>query len=223
MANPQQLSQLRTRVRFFVDEKVQANYLDSDINYAINEAQQEIAIELAQVVENFFINTTPTSLALVANQQYYVLPDDFMKMTRIEDVATGMPIPFVELNSNNQLLINNPPLMTINQVALGATIVGNSVGFRPVPTAARTLQYWYVPVLDDLINDSDLTAIPRIYCDMIAIQAAIDCMIEDESDTSALERKQAHRWEQLKRTARDRQQQNPKYVRRVSSGNDMMY
>lgn len=217
------LSKLRARTRFFIDEKVQANFLNSDIDYAINEAQQEVAIELTQVVENFFINTTPTTLTLASNTQYYTLPDDFFKMTRIEDVNTGVAVAFVDLNSNNQAFTNNPPLMTINQISLAATIVGNSIGFRPTPTATRALQFWYVPVLDDLVNDADETPIPRIYADMLAIQAAIDCMIEDEADTTALERKQARKWDQLKRTARDRQQQSPKYVRRVGGDSTEMY
>lgn len=207
---------IRNRVRFFIDEPVAANFTDSDINYAINDVQQDVVLEIAQVDEKYFVNTTPTQISMVANQQYYPLANDLLKMTRLEDQATGLMIPFTEIDSQNNFFQTPiPPLVSITDAGYAAMIVGNSVGFTPMPTTSGTIvQYFYVPMPPDLQSDSDTTVIPRPYVDLLAIQAAMDCFIKDEADTSALQLKYNQKLARLVRTARNRQQQNPKKVRR---------
>ena len=208
---------IRARVRFYIDEPAQANFSDADINYAINDVQQVVANDIVQVDEQYFVSTTPTTITMVGNQQYYPLASDFWKMTRMEDQATGLMIPFTDIDSQNNFFQTPiPPLVSITQSGYAAMIVGNSVGFTPLPTTSGTVvQYFYVPILPDLQSDTSTSQIPRQFIDMLAIQAAIDCFIKDESDTTALEKKYARRLEQLVRLARNRQQQNPKKVRRV--------
>jgi hypothetical protein len=211
------LAQIRQRVRFYIDEPIQANFLDSDINWAINDMQQFVVSEIAQVDEKYFVSTTPTVIVMTAQQQYYPLAADFFKMTRLEDQATGLMIPFTEIDSQNNFFQTPiPPLVSITQAGYAAMIVGNSVGFTPMPTTTGTVvQYFYVPLAPDMTSDSDTSVVPRMFIDLLAIQAAIDCFIKDEDDTSALEAKYNRRFSQLVRVARDRQQQNPKKVRRV--------
>lgn len=222
---------LRKRVRFYIDEPIQANFLDSDINYALNEVQQTVATEIDQVDENYRVNPTPTVITFEANTQYYDLADDFWKMTRIQDQQSGLPIDFTDINSQNDFFQNFPPLVSTYPFGgFSAFIIGGnsqgqsgaSIGFTPIPTDdTKSVQYWYVPIIQDMTDDSDTTSIPRQYMDLLAVQASIDCLIKDQSDTAQLERKYARMTEQLKRTARDRQQQTPKYVRRT--GNSQGY
>ena len=214
---------IRQRVRFFIDEPVEANFLDSDLNYAINEAQQEVATEISLVDEQYFVNTTPTQITQIAGQAFYDLQPDFWKMTRLEDVNTGLQIPFTDIDSQNNFFQTAiPPLVSITYAGFAAYLLGNTVGFSPIPTVTGQMaQYWYVPVLPDLGADSDTSQIPRQFVDLLAIKAAIDAMIKDEDDTSALERKYNIRFNQLVRGARNRQQQNPKKVRRI--GDTMQY
>ncbi len=214
---------IRTRVRFYIDEPIQANFLDTDINYAINDCQQYVATEIDQVDEKYRVVTDPTTINLVVNQQYYTLADDFWKMTRLQDATSGLPIDFTEVNSQNDFFQNFPPLVNVYPFGgFSAFIVGNSIGFTPTPTdSTKSVLYWYVPTIQDLTDDSDTSAIPRQFIDLLAIQAAIDCKIKDEADTTQLERKYSRLIDQLKRTARDRQQQTPKYVRRT--GNSQGY
>lgn len=211
------LAQIRSRVRFYIDEPSQANFLDSDINWAINDMQQFVATEINQVDEKYFVSTTPTSITLVAQQQFYPLANDFWKMTRLEDQSTGLMIPFTEIDSQNNFFQTPiPPLVSITEAGYAAMIVGNSVGFTPMPTSAsQTVDYYYVPILPDLGSDSSTSQIPRQFIDLLAIQAAIDCFIKDEQDTRQLEGRYTTRMNQLVRTTRNRQQQNPKKVRRV--------
>ncbi len=218
---------VRNRVRFYIDEPIQANFKDSDINYAINDAQQTVATEIDQVDEKYRVTPTPTTINLEVNTQYYDLADDVWKLVRVQDQTSGLPIDFTDVNSQNDFFQNFPPLVNIYPFGGFACFIvggssagqaGGSLGFTPIPTdSSKSVLYWYVPVIQDLTDDTDTSAIPRQFVDMLAIQASIDCLIKDQSDTTQLERKYGRLLDQLKRTARDRQQQTPKYVRR--SGN----
>lgn len=212
------LLQSRTRVRMFLEEPQQANYADSDINFALNVAQQEVATEISLVDEKYFVNTTPTQITSVGGTRFYSLADDFWKMTRAEDATTGLRMEFADFADQNNFFADAvPPLVAQNQIGFSISIMGNSLAINPTPsTSGITMQYWYVPVLPDMVEDADTSQIPPMFVDLLAIQAAIDMLISDEDDTSALERKYARRFNQLVRATRDRQQQNPKTVSRMA-------
>lgn len=213
------LLQIRSRVRRFIDEPQQANYSNTDINWAINVAQQEVATEISLVDEKYFVNTTPTVITSVAGQRFYPLATDFWKMTRLEDASTGLRLEFADFAGQNNFYADSvPPLVAPNQIGYSTSIVGNSLAITPTPTTSGiTAQYWYVPVLPDMTADNDNSSIPSMFIDLLAIQAAIDMLISDEDDTAALERKYARRFNQLVRATRDRQQQSPRGVSRTSS------
>lgn len=213
------LAQVRGRVRFFIDEPIQANFTDSDLNWAINDAQQYVATEISQVDEQYFVATTPTVITTIGGQRFYPLATDFWKMTRLEDVNTGLRLEFASFSDLDNFYANSiPPLVSINQAGYQAAIIGNSVAFTPTPAASGIqAQYWYVPILPDMTADTDITSIPRQFVDLLAMKAAIDAMIKDEDDTTALQAMYNVRYNQLVRTTRDRQQQNPKHVTRVAS------
>lgn len=214
--NTPTLLYLRTRVRMFVDEPQQANYTDANINAAINVAQQEVATEISLVDEKWFVNPTPTVITSVAQQRFYPLASDFWKMTRLEDATTGLRLEFNDFASQNNFFADAvPPLVAPNQIGYAMGIVGNSLAITPTPTTnGITAQYWYVPILPDMVTDTDTSQIPPMFNDLLAMQAAIDMLISDEDDTTALERKYSRRFDQLVRATRDRQQQSPKHVTR---------
>lgn len=210
------LLDIRKRVRFYIDEPQQANFTDVDLNYAINNAQQEVMNEITQVAENYLVGTNPTVISIVSGQQYYPLAADCNKIVRVFDTITGIQIPFSDMNTQNIMAPVVVPGVAYGSLAYNAMIVGNSIGFTPIPAGQFAPAYYYVPFAPDLKSDTDISPIPRNYLDLLAISAAIDARIKDEDDTTALERKYGRLLDQLRRTARDRQQENPKKVRRTS-------
>src|ERR1019366_1965404 len=82
---------LVARVRTFIDEAVQANYTNTEIIYAINNAQQYIATEITQVNEHYFTNPIPTTITPIVTPitPLYALAADFFKMVRFEIQTTG--------------------------------------------------------------------------------------------------------------------------------------
>jgi hypothetical protein len=217
--NTPTLLQLRTRVRMFIDEPTQANYTDANINAALNVSQQNVATEISLVAEKWFVNTTPTQLTSVANQRFYPLPTDFWKMTRLEDATTGLRLEFNDFASQNNFFADAvPPLVASNQIGYSIDIVGNSLSITPTPTTSGlTAQYWYVPILPDMVADGDSSSIPINFMDLLAIQASIDMLISDEDDTAPLQQRYQVLFNQLVRAVRDRQQQSPKHVTRSAT------
>lgn len=215
-----ELNDLIARVRTYIDEPVQANFTNTEITYAINDAQQELGTEITQVNEHYFVNPVPTTFVPVVNPitSLYALATDFFKMARLEIQTSGEMVPFIDLNEKSIDNLGIPPLVNTAGYGAGiqAYILGNDVGITPPPNDPTMIfQYWYEPVLKDLVNPTDTSAIPRVWIDALAMLAAIDMLVKDEDDTSQLERKYARRLDQIKRTARNRQVQNPKYVRRT--------
>lgn len=213
------LADLRQRVRRFIDEPQQANFTNSDINMAINIAQQEVATEISLVDEKYFVDTDPTVITSEGGVRFYALASDFWKMTRVEDATTGLRLEIADFaDQNNYFTDAVPPLVASNQIGYSLSIVGDKLAVNPTPSVSGlTLQYWYVPVLEDMVADSDTTIIPAMFKDLLAIQAAIDMLISDEDDTVALERKYARRFGQLVRATRNRQQQSPRGVSRLAA------
>lgn len=213
------LANIRGRVRFYIDEPLQANFTDADINYAINDAQQAVVSDITQISEDYFVSTTPTIITPVANTQFYPLPADFYKMIFMYDQITGLPINFTTVQNQNQ--VSTAAIQNVNAgYAYNAVIVGNSVGFVPTPTATNfSPAYFYSPMAPDMLADGDTSIIPRNFIDLVAIQAAIDCKIKDEDDTTALERKYAASWNKLTKNLTDRQQANNRRVQRTASPN----
>lgn len=218
------LADWKARVRTFVDETVQAYYTDKEIIYALNQAQQFFANEITQVNEHYFTSPVPTTIQVTsaningASPGLYSLAADFNKMVRMEIQSTGEQVPAIDINEksiNNQAI---PPL--VNTAGYGAGlqfyIIGNDVGFAPTPTdTSMIFQYWYDPILPDLTQDTDTSLLPRNFSDLVPTKAAIDMFIKDEDQIANLEAKMNLELEQLKRAARQRQTQNPKYVRRT--------
>lgn len=213
------LAQIRTRVRFFIDEPVQANFQDSDLNWAINTAQQNVAMEISLVDGKYFVNTTPTVITTVANQRFYPLAADFWAMIRLEDVNSGLRIDFSRFEDQDNFFVNSiPPIVGINQVGYAVDIVGQSLSITPTPSQSGiTAQYWYMPVLPDMSVDTSTSSIPRAFIDLVAIQAAIDAGIKDENVVADLEKQYARIFNQLVRATRTRQSQNPRGVTRVAT------
>jgi len=212
------------RVRTFIDEATQAYYTNTEIIYAINKAQQWVANEITQVNEHYFANPVPTQIIVTAanitgsSPGLYTLTVDFNKMIRMEIQSTGEMVPAIDINEksiNNQAI---PPL--VNTAGYGAGLqfylLGNSVGFAPTPTdTTMVFQYWYDPIVPDMQATSDTSFLAANFTDLIPTKAAIDMFIKDEDQISNLQWKINIELDQLKRAARQRQTQNPKYVRRT--------
>lgn len=207
-------AELRSRVRFFIDEPTQQNYTDADINTALNVAQDEVQLEIIETFQDYFISPTPTVINLIAGTETYALATDVVAIKRVEDAATGLEILPLDLNEKVATGTGLPGLLSATPG--NWYLVGNYIGFTPPPSMNNTVNYWYVATLPDLTNDTDVSQIPALHHDILAVRAAIDCLVKDESDVTQLTAIYSRDLDRLKRTLRSRQTQAPKRVRRTT-------
>jgi hypothetical protein len=206
--------QLRARTRFFLDEPTEQNFTDSDINTALNIAQDQVTLDINQANQDYFISPNPTTITLTSGTERYALAGDVLSIKRVEDAATGLEILPFDFNEKAAPGLGMPGL--VSAAPGNWYLLGSYIGFSPIPSASSTVNYWYVTLLPQMTTDSDVSQIPRPYQDMLAIRAAIDSFIKDEADAGPLRGLYAEYIDRLKRTANNRQKQAPKHVRRVS-------
>lgn len=217
------LAYLRARTRFYIDEPLQANFSDTNINASINESQQDIITEIIQVDEDYFVSGTPTTIQMDGTSERFALVADFYKMVRIEFQATGQRIPFFAFREKNSFGQNIVPFSNVGYSGntTQAYILGNFVGFSPVQTdPSIVVQYWYAPIARDMVSDADTTIVPRPWADLLALQAAMDCYMNDEDDVGQLLNKYNRKLTRMRSLTRQRQQQSPKHVTRVNYGDN---
>lgn len=211
------LTDLTARVRFFIDEPTEQNFKTSDIVIALNIAQQDVAKEIVHEYEDYFevqAQLNPTGGGTIPGQSNYTLPLDFLKFKRVERTDTGETIHPRDQNEESRVTYTNMQLVA-STTAPGYYVMGNTFVVTPIPQSVIPITMTYVQRLVDMVNPTDVSAIPSEHHDMMAVRAAIDMFIKDESDTSALERRWNQLFDQLQRTLRERQLQEPKRVRRV--------
>lgn len=63
---------------------------------------------------------------------------------------------------------------------------GNSLWLTPIPASGQTIQIWYVPRLNQLVNPSDTADGISGWTEYIICDGAIKCMQKEESDCSVL-------------------------------------
>lgn len=207
---------LRSRVRFFIDEPQQQNFTDADINAALNVAQLQVQLEMNQANEDYFVSPVPTPITLQSGTDTYPLAEDCLNIVRVEDANTGLPILPVDINEKMPTgTLNSFPTLA-GAVSMNWYLVGDSIGFTPPPTGTSLVNYWYVPVVPDMASDTAVPQIPAPYRDMIAVRAAIDSFIKDEADITNLNALWMEYLSRLKRTIKSRNLMAPKHVRRTS-------
>lgn len=157
------LSDLRAEARIYLDEAVQTDFLDSEINIAINRGYQNVVTAVISIFEDYYITHSETTT--VANQQEYVLPNNFYKMKRVEanytpDQPNSVRTRLFPVNLENvktRLNESGNPLAGGNYY-----IIGNDIGLVPVPTIGgqNALQIWYMPMQSDLSDSNSNVNIP---------------------------------------------------------------
>lgn len=97
---------------------------------------------------------------MVANQQYYQMPADFVRVTEVRVNSNGLNFPTILINSEHLWnKLNIIPAMTINLPTYAFVRGFNEVGLWPTPSAntSNGLIISYEPRLMDMSND-DVTA-----------------------------------------------------------------
>ncbi len=201
---------LRTLVSQWVDDPQNGYFTVPTLNLFLNNAQREVQKLLIQAEDSYYTKLVTTST--IQNQQDYALPDDMLKLTRLEVVASGSGI-----TADRRLLQN----ITINQQGMVGPQSGlpvcyywqkSRLSLLPVPDQAYPLNLYYDYLVADMVMDSDVPDVPQDFQEYIAVLAAFDCFIKDDRIPANISMKKDYYEKLLKQMAEDRDISGPRMV-----------
>lgn len=191
------LATLRTKARTRADMTNSPFVSDTELTEIVNSSWSELYDILVGAFEDYAVSST--TLSLVAGTDTYALPSDFYKLRGCDLVVGAGAGDYATLSrfewSERDRYSNQwSAAYTANGHALRYCIQGSNLVFAPVPTAAHSVRLWYVPERTALAVDADTLTVTPGWEEYIALDAAIQMLLKEESDVSAhMARKEALR------------------------------
>lgn len=181
---PVTLLALRTDVRSRLDESSARFWTDSELNNWINEGLRDVSRQ-SETIQSF--NTTITA---VANQAKYAMPQDVIRVHRIEFVPSGATQTYPVQPSTYQEM---DQVWGINQLSQTMSYPYNyvlwgfppnlTVQFYPVPATPGTFNIFYYRLPHTLTNDTDIAEIPEGWHDLVALYCEFVARRKDKDTT----------------------------------------
>lgn len=198
-------SELQTLVSYHLDDLDFGYHTRPTVKRYLNSAQREVQKLLMAAGQNWY-NTcvqTPT----VENACAYYLPDDFLKMQRVELVESGTA-PNETKRTLDWITLNQQDAVTQGPgVPLAFNIQKNTVKLFPVADSSDyTLRITYSYRIGDMTNDSDVPDVPEEFHELIALIATRDGYLRDDRATGELDAKISLYTSTMKTDASDRTQ-----------------
>ncbi len=204
------LGTLRTLVSQWVDDPQNGYFTVPTLNLFLNNAQREVQKLLIQAEDSYYTKLVTT--VTIQNQQDYALPDDLLKLTRLEVIAGG-----TGTNVDRRLLTN----ITINQQGMIGAQTGlpsvyywqkSRLSLLPIPDQVYTLNLYYDYLITDMTMDTDIPDVPQDFQEYIAVLAAFDCFIKDDRVPANIMLKKEYYEKLLKQMAEDRDISGPRMI-----------
>jgi hypothetical protein len=103
---------------------------------------------------------------------------------------------------------------------LAYSVFGNTLYFIPLPTNAQIIQIWYIPILSQMLNDTDMLPFSISgWSELVIVDAAIKALIKEESydQAAALIKEREDLLERIETTAANRDVGQPNTVSNTRS------
>lgn len=190
---------------------VNSNFLTlPEWNFNINQAMFELYDLLVTVYEDYFM-APGASFITSGNRQFYPLPDGvttflttpvsnvtfvappFYKLLGVDLAINTAQNASVTLNKfnfidRNKFIYPNTASTIYGVFNLEYRIMGNQLELIPAPSSNQPLTLWYIPRLNQLLQDSDITTIGFSgWLEYVIVRAAILGMVKQQLDSSQLE------------------------------------
>jgi hypothetical protein len=180
----QTLAQMRDLVRQRADQQVSQFISDSELNGYINNSYAELYDLLVSRFEDYYMTVIPYTIGPTANT--IPLPADTYKLRGVDlkneaDWFTVYPYNFIQRNQVGSLTRN-----IMGRISVTYRIIGNNINILPADRAPGDYQLWYIPRYTPLTTDSSTISNVLDFEEYIVLDAAIKCMVKEESDPTML-------------------------------------
>lgn len=200
---------LKDLCAFYVDDLNFGYFTETQVGRFINNAQKEVQKILIGAYENFYIKCQETPL--VPSQSQYFLPQDHLKVVRLEIQLDST----LDNTTRLEAVTPNQKELFTNQTGTpqGYYLMKNKIRLLPAPDSILTLRLYYVYLITEMTNDLHVPDVPEQYQELISLIAARDCLLKDGRDISpVLEKKYADYVESMKSDADNRTIDQPRRV-----------
>lgn len=202
--------ELQQLVSVWLDDVNNGYFTLPQIKLWLNNAQKETQKLLIDAGENWYLKCVETTL--VAGQRDYIVPEDFLKVHRLETIISG-----TAPNECTQML---QPI-TLNQQNYFQTTQGdpyayfikkNRFSLWPAPQNPITLRLFYSYRVADMVLDAEVPDVPPQYHEFLAILATLDGFHRDDRNPSQFLEKRAYYEAMLKMDADERNVDVPRSI-----------
>ncbi len=236
------LSQLRLAAMQRAD-RVNSNFVTTqEWNSYINQAQYELYDNLITTYEDYFL-APPVQFVADGNTFLYALPNGsntflnglnpsqvvtpppFYKMMGVDLALNTSTNAYVSLNKfnfidRNRFVYPNTASTIYGVFNLQYRVMGSNVEFIPTPSAGQAIRLWYIPRLQELLLDTDIT-ITGIsgWNEYTIVRAAKYALDKEESDTSKLDAQLIFLKGRIEETASNRDAGQASTISNTRAGN----
>lgn len=184
------LGQIRLAAQQRAD-RVNSNFVtQSEWNSYINQSYFELYDLLIDAYEDYYV-ADPYVVTTTGDSQMYDLPPDFYKLMGVDLGLAGGSNGYVTVQQFNFIGRNRYVYPQLTSSYLGVfnlryRLVGDKLMFIPEPSGGQYIRIWYIPRLNEVVQDQDILDGISGWTEYIIVDAAIKALQKEESDVSVL-------------------------------------
>lgn len=185
---------------------------------ALNRALKELQKQLIMSGDLYYVKSPPAQTATIQYQADYKLPDDCLKLNRVEiETDTSTPIP--SFSSIKPMTLNDRDKYgNVTGLPESYILTKDKISLYPCPdTSGLILNLWYSYQVPEMVLDADEPDAPAIFQEYIAVIAVIDAKIKDETVEANIKEKQMRYENLMKQMAMDRSYDKPRMINILDS------
>jgi hypothetical protein len=179
------LAQLRDEVRRRADMEHTQFVTDDELNVQINQSYSQLYDILVSRFEDYYSSKVTVT---IGSGSTFQAPADMYKVRGLDYSLGGNEyLTLTKFNFQER----NLAARTFNRIAYGERLItyrlmGQTFYIEPEDQATGTYRLWYIPRYTPLVSDSDEMGDVLDFEDYVIVDAAIKCIVKEESDPSAL-------------------------------------
>lgn len=214
------LAQLRDKVRQRADMETSQFIKDAELTSYINNSYAELYDLLVSRFEDYYIKSLAFS---IATGNTYAVPADFYKLRGVDlKIDSGIDSPWTTVfpfNFTERNRIESKTRNILGRMTVSYRLAGQNIMIYPEDRAPNDYRMWYIPRYTPLSADSDQLSDVMDFEEYIIVDAAIKCLVKEESDPQALMILKAALKQRIEEMASNRDAGSPQVIADVNSGN----
>lgn len=175
------LASLKAQVRSRADQQ-NSNFIDdAELTAMINSSAAALYDKLVRAAADYY--TASSVISIVAGTATYALPSNFYKLLGIDYDINGQTRTMSHFNFKER---NMYKYVGWRPEIARYRVFGSNILFTPQEPPVPTVTLWYVPRITPMAVDADVLDGVNGWEEFVVLDAAIKCMVKEESDPSAL-------------------------------------